>query len=284
MVERKYTALELDDFEINSNMKVLHQVTKHVAQVLFCLLILASTKLSAQVFLKKFDEFEKVRINVAGDDFFVEAEVIVPEKERFIKPGDTRTYSWSSGNEIRSTQGGYAGRLLHGVYVSTYLNKGIKEKGTYKYGLKDKVWRQWTEDGFLSSIYTWKKGYKDGLYILYGDNGTIREMGHYKEDKLNGPIKKYNSTGNESVQVYHNGIPKVKTTPLAPFQRKEDIKNRSTDNKSLPKSSTKTITPDNKSEHRTKPEKKPKTSDKPKEVKTKSSTSNKTKKDHSIKK
>lgn len=67
-------------------------------------------------------------------------------------------YAWYSAGTIHSTQGGYSGTLLNGLYTEYYPDKNLKEQGIYKKGLKDGVWKSWKENGTLNPTVTWKKG------------------------------------------------------------------------------------------------------------------------------
>ncbi|MDP9080026.1 MAG: hypothetical protein M3O71_21580 [Bacteroidota bacterium] len=67
-------------------------------------------------------------------------------------------YAWYGANTIHFTQGGYSGRLLNGWYNEYYLNKNLKLQGFYKGGLKTGPWKEWKEDGSLTSQVNWKNG------------------------------------------------------------------------------------------------------------------------------
>jgi len=70
-----------------------------------------------------------------------------------------RRYTWFDKGAIGNTQGGYSGKLLHGVYTSWYLpSKQLKEKGEYVYGLKEGIWLYWAESGQIRETENWKKG------------------------------------------------------------------------------------------------------------------------------
>jgi len=114
-----------------------------------------------------------------------------------VKPADEvkalsdRRYFWFAGNHINSTQGGYSDQLLNGGYQDFYLNKNLKEAGYFDKGLKSGIWKNWTEDGLLKDQFSFSKGKRKGLYILYGTQGIVLEKGHYENDLLNGKQEKF---------------------------------------------------------------------------------------------
>lgn len=174
---------------------------------LFCIF---SINTFSQNYFKKFKDLDKQTVSVVGDDFILEVDIISPENERKIKPYDTRMYSWYSSNQIQNTQGGYDSRLLHGDYVSKYINKNLKEKGQYKYGLKKGTWKQWFENGQLKSITKWKNGQLNGQFIQYDQNNFTYRTGKYKNGQLNGTIIQFKNGDVESIDKYLNGIKQSK--------------------------------------------------------------------------
>ena len=98
--------------------------------------------------------FEKVHITEA--DKIIQAEIIPVSSEPRIKPDCY--YFWYSANAIHSTQGGYSGQLLNGLYTEFYLNKNLKEQGSFNKGLKDGSWKSWNEDGTVNKVSYWKNG------------------------------------------------------------------------------------------------------------------------------
>lgn len=97
---------------------------------------------------------DKVRINEAGQT--IVAELASVSAGPTAKPA--LHYFWYNSGAIHETQGGYSGRLLNGQYTAFYLNKNLKEQGSFKKGLKDGTWKNWREDGSLLATVTWKHG------------------------------------------------------------------------------------------------------------------------------
>lgn len=97
-----------------------------------------------------------------------------------------RVYYWFAGNEIHFTQGGYSGKLLNGDYQDYYMNKNLKESGSFDKGLKKGIWKNWTEEGLLKDQVSYKKGKKSGVYLKYDTTGKVSQKGKYNNDLLNG--------------------------------------------------------------------------------------------------
>src|SRR5688500_101 len=71
---------------------------------------------------------------------------IKPVKNQ-INPSADRYYYWYSANQINTTQGGFSGSLLNGLYSDFYRNKNLKEKGEFDHGLKTGEWMAWYDNG-----------------------------------------------------------------------------------------------------------------------------------------
>lgn len=102
-----------------------------------------------------------------------------------------KTYAWFAGNQIHTTQGGYSGKLLHGLYTDFYLDNNIKEQGNFVMGLKDGIWKSWNDQGILMSQITFKEGIAEGPYSFYNANGALLESGRNRNGKLDGAQKRF---------------------------------------------------------------------------------------------
>lgn len=117
-----------------------------------------------------------------------------------------RWYWWYSNNKIRSTQGGFSGKLLHGLYSAFYLNKNLKSQGNFVMGLKDGHWKEWSENGVLLYDLNYKMGELQGAFVKYNSEGGLNESGYYRNGKLNGVFKHYIKPDSVSILKYKNGI------------------------------------------------------------------------------
>lgn len=124
-----------------------------------------------------------------------------------IKDAQTdKNYYWYSNNHISTTQGGYSGKLLHGLYSDFYLSKGLKEQGYFKKGLKTGDWKSWTEAGMLISITAYREGARNGKFNKYSTTRALVEAGNYKKDKLNGKLETYTSPDSLQLSFYKDGV------------------------------------------------------------------------------
>ena len=90
-----------------------------------------------------------------GDTVF---EFYTSQPPKKLKVDTARYYSWYRQDSIIVTQGGFAGKLLHGRFTVLFPNKNLMQEGYYKYGLKDGTWKVWNKDGELISTITWTNG------------------------------------------------------------------------------------------------------------------------------
>lgn len=124
-----------------------------------------------------------------------------------IKTKDTLTYFWYASNKIIQTQGGYEGRLLHGLFSSFFLNSNLREKGSFNKGLKDGQWFYWYENGKLKEIVYWKNGLRDGLTKEYDNSGILKKETSYKLGVLNGFSIEYDKSKKViSKRKFKNGV------------------------------------------------------------------------------
>lgn len=137
-----------------------------------------------------------------------------------IIPDPERRYYWYSNNDVRSTQGGYSGKLLNGPYTDFYKNKQLKEQGNFKSGLKTDRWRSWTEGGTLKEESWWKKGLLSGPFLKYDPSGRLMEHANYRKGNLHGKNIVYQNSDSTKVVYYRNGIRYTPKTIVPSFLRK----------------------------------------------------------------
>lgn len=137
-------------------------------------------------------------------DHKVSFHVLISERSMSGFDADKK-YSWYSGNQINITQGGFAGKLLHGTYSDHYTSKNLKELGEFDRGLKIGLWRAWQEDGILISSLRYREGMLNGPFQKYDKAGALSEEGRYVNGLLNGKLKKYSGTDGLQVVRYRHG-------------------------------------------------------------------------------
>ncbi len=102
------------------------------------------------------------------------------------KPSISKTYYWYKSNEVHKSIGDYGGAVLHGQYIKYFQTNEISEKGIFKYGLKDGVWKAWHKNGRLASIQEWLNGQLNGDFKKFSKDGNLIQKGKYKNDKKSG--------------------------------------------------------------------------------------------------
>jgi antitoxin component YwqK of YwqJK toxin-antitoxin module len=108
------------------------------------------------VYAQKLPDMGLYKVRITENDKTVLAEIDPVSSNPRAK--QSLMYYWYSANMIHSTQGGFSGKLLNGQYEEFYLNKNLKQQGTFKKGLKDGAWKTWGENGMLLETSTWKNG------------------------------------------------------------------------------------------------------------------------------
>jgi len=164
------------------------------------------------------------------DKDFLTHKVILNQADRtivaYVKPSGNvnievdKRYYWLSSNQIRSTQGGFSGKLLNGTYEEFYLNKGLKESGKVYKGLKTGVWKRWAEQGNLIDDYNWSAGQKHGIYHKYDSLGRVKEMGKYKNNLLRGKQWLYTAEGVKQIRYKDGKAVEHKKIKIPQFIRK----------------------------------------------------------------
>jgi len=97
---------------------------------LFYLLLVLTNTMFAQYKPK-----ETYTVYINYPDYSIRANVSNTDKK--VEAKETLTYSWYASNKMLQTKGGYEGKILDGPYISFYLSGNLKEKGTFKMGLKN---------------------------------------------------------------------------------------------------------------------------------------------------
>ena len=176
----------------------------------FCLLIggLLWSLLSEGQLFPKLDIY-KVHLN--DSDRYIVAEIIPLEK--LPKSYPYKFYYWFSSSTIKTTQGGYSGELLNGGFSEYYGNKNLRQQGEFIAGLKDKDWRLWNEEGFLTKKESWRSGVKEGPFILYNEKGNIKQQGNYHLGRLNGKVISYFPKDSSNTVIYRGGSLRSTASP-----------------------------------------------------------------------
>ncbi|WP_199119345.1 toxin-antitoxin system YwqK family antitoxin [Pedobacter sp. ASV28] len=164
---------------------------------------------------KKNLALESYRHHVAYDDHKISF-YTQPMDIQLGKAEADKKYYWFSNREIKVTQGGFSGRLLHGTYSDYYLNNNLKEQGEFKMGLKEGEWNSWNEQGILLARIRYRRGEANGHFYKYDQTGRLVQEGTYAHGQINGQLKRYLENDSIAVDRYKEGVlqpVKVKSRP-----------------------------------------------------------------------
>jgi hypothetical protein len=137
------------------------------------------------VFSQKLPEIDALnRVILNQKDSIIYAHLLPGDECEKITAKDKYWYSWYAQHDIKETQGGFGGKLLHGEYEEFYDNKDLKRKGVFKKGLRTGKWKAWYRNGQLSEISHYKNGLRHGKYNSFTSSGAQAFTGKYKKGVL----------------------------------------------------------------------------------------------------
>lgn len=123
------------------------------------------------------------RLHLADKEGYVVGSLSTRERARVARPG--RWYHWVSAQEIKRTEGGYHGTLLHGEFSAFHVQGGLREQGRFRQGLKHGTWHYWDVEGRLIRTERWRNGVEDKP----GSDARERRNGTAEGDSLAKPEK-----------------------------------------------------------------------------------------------
>lgn len=129
-------------------------------------------------------------ITINHDNGEKEVFTVTPKKT---KAKSQRLYHWYQAQRVQRTQGGYAGKLLHGNYNRYAANKQILLQGAYKKGLADGDWKEWRPNHRLAKEEHWQKGRQNGKATHYDEQGNLRQQGKMTDGKWHGKVWTWNA-------------------------------------------------------------------------------------------
>ncbi len=209
----------------------------------------------------------------------------IHKKLKSFPTNDDRTYTWTKGNTISSTQGAYLGRILHGPYKVYTRAKMLLVSGEFNKGTKHGEWKHWQINGNLQYITTWQHGEATSK-TTYSPDGKIISKAKLKDGMLHGKVITYDSLGNATTNFYDDGNVTADSSSSSflskIFKKKEQSKNsikkeKKTDQSNSSKKETKTKKTDAKKKKETITKKQKKKEKQRKEKKDAEAKSDKTK-------
>jgi len=117
-------------------------------------------------FAQDYPDYGLTKLRLSDSGRTVELEINPVKRQPGVK--SALFYYWYSASQVHSTQGGYSGQLLNGLYTAYYPNKNLREQGAFDRGLKNGIWKSWNKDGTLQQAVTWNEG-----LVVTGKKPTI---------------------------------------------------------------------------------------------------------------
>jgi hypothetical protein len=210
----------------------------------FCILlwVLPSSIMYGQSLDNMLKTLNTTQVTYAHGDS-IEVITIIKEKRDF-KVLNDRFYYWYSNNQIKSTAGGYAGKVLDGDYRLFNRNKDLLQAGHYKLGLRTGEWKSWYTNGVIAKQERWRRGIPEGPFIENYPSGLLKRSGMYKRGLLHGKVYQYSSSGQALTEKYRNGeliVPKTKKNNRSKKDPKENTPKSSETENSEKKKTIKSI-------------------------------------------
>jgi hypothetical protein len=143
---------------------------------------------------------ETQEIVLSGIDSLVQFNVL--RNSTGIKTELDKIYYWYSKKKIHKNRGDYYGKLLHGIYCSFDNESQLISKGTFGRGLKVGQWKEWYNNGNISSVENWKDGLLDGKVQKFNDHGQCVYTGLYQEGEKCGFHIFYSDQGEPMKQTH----------------------------------------------------------------------------------
>ncbi|MNJ84252.1 hypothetical protein D3C87_17010 [compost metagenome] len=138
-----------------------------------CLII---SLLSIYPVIGKAQKFEiENKFHIKQDNKSIVFHVLDTDDSQLKKHNPEKIYFWFKSQKILTTQGGSSGSLLNGQYESFYKNNQLAERGVFKKGLKDGIWKFWSEKGILIHQEKWSRGTRTGKQLYYSPEGIIQK-------------------------------------------------------------------------------------------------------------
>ena len=175
---------------------------------------LACLLMSTVVYAQKYTDIPvNNRVILNKGEYIIYAEIAQNRSSREVS--DDVFYYWYSANEVKRTQGGYDGKLLHGKYTEFYSDKDLKVQGKFSHGVKIGQWKTWHTNGNLSEIQFWSSSGRRAKFESFDENGSLIRRGSYRNEKLHGKIRE-TLQGKTVKRKFRDGIEVIKIKKSKP--------------------------------------------------------------------
>lgn len=210
--------------------------TKTFLLILFSLIGVQTTAQSLKKMVK--NALNRDHLTLNSGDTVSSIHVLRADAKKKVTPHLDRNYFWYANNQVKTTQGGYSGRLLGGEFMLYNQDKDLLEKGVFKKGLKVNTWIRWYENGNIKKTERWHKGKRSGELLAYSEKGTLTGKYNYKNNALHGISWVYDDQGKATKLKYKRGklMPEKKAaTPKEKVKQPKGAAEKKGGKKLLPK-------------------------------------------------
>jgi len=127
----------------------------------------------------------------------------------FSEEGKTTTTTTWFPNGKKNAEGKYVNEKREGLWrFFSEFDESLVAEENYKAGKKNGIARTYYAGKTLVELITWKDGLREGSWIQYFDDGTIKLQGTYKNDLKEGAITVFYPTSQKfNTGQYLNGYP-----------------------------------------------------------------------------
>ena len=176
--------------------------------------------------LASYVRLQKIRIELTHDKLKNEEAkpVVTPkiaeqyEQVNLIKTGSYKSYF---NNGRLKSEGSFLNGLYNGAWTYYYSNGNVQAKGSYVLGDgtdiseasglplngRDGLWIIYLDNGKISQESNFLKGKRNGIFKDYNNVGILTEESYFKNEVFDGERKLYYDSGKlEMTVLYHNGL------------------------------------------------------------------------------
>jgi antitoxin component YwqK of YwqJK toxin-antitoxin module len=112
-----------------------------------------------------------------------------------------------SALEINNGMAYYKSKPYTGISLSYWENKKINEMISWADGVRDGLYKEFTDEGVLITQTTWNKGLLNGPYTYFYPSGAKQSQGYFLDNELDGEISGFYPAGNLRYKnMYVRGI------------------------------------------------------------------------------
>jgi hypothetical protein len=175
--------------------------------ILSLFLIISAASISAQTNSLKQPMFKDLKVTNSITKSYRDSTCVfhVAVIDENFRTDISKRYFWYHQGELRTTQGNFTGKLLHGTYEKFDRDGRLLEKGNFDNGLKSGQWVSWYSTGNIMRHYNWSSGQRTGKFQMYDPLGNRSVSGQFKHGQLDGNVYYYSNGAELRKEKYRGG-------------------------------------------------------------------------------